>query len=50
MLDVQPARNALKLVRENLIIVIYNLMIMLTQRTMHGRRVFGVHQFLFRFD
>jgi hypothetical protein len=25
-------------------------MITLAQRTMHGRRVFDVHQFLFRFD
>jgi len=30
--------------------LIHNSMITLTQRTMHGRRVFDVHQFLFRFD
>jgi hypothetical protein len=41
-LDVGPARNALKLVRGKFNNLIHNSMIMLTQRTMHGRRVFDV--------
>jgi hypothetical protein len=43
MLDVRPARNALKLVRGKFNNLIHNSMITLTQRTMHGRRVFDVH-------
>ena len=41
-LGVGPARNALKLVRGKFNNLIHNSMIMLTQRTMHGRRVFDV--------
>jgi hypothetical protein len=37
-----PARNALKLVRGKFNNLIHNSMITLTQRTMHGRRVFDV--------
>jgi hypothetical protein len=44
-LDVRPARNALKLVRGKFNNLIHNSMITLTQRTMHGRRVFDVHFF-----
>ncbi len=43
VLDVRPARNALKPVRGKSNNLIHNSMIMLTQRTMHGRRVFDVH-------
>lgn len=42
MLDVRPARNALRLVRDKFNNLIHNSMISLTQRTMHGRRVFIV--------
>ena len=42
MLDVRPARNALKPVRGKSNNLIHNSMIMLTQRTMRGRRVFDV--------
>jgi hypothetical protein len=37
---IRPARNALKPVRGKLNNLIHNSMITLTQRTMHGRRVF----------
>jgi hypothetical protein len=40
LFDVRPARNALKLVRGKFNNLIHNSMITLTQRTMHGRRVF----------
>ena len=40
MLDVRPARNVLKPVRGKSNNLIHNSMIMLTHRTMHGRRVF----------
>jgi len=39
---IRPARNALKPVRGKLNNLIHNSMITLTQRTMHGRRVFDV--------
>ena len=42
MLDVRPARNALKPVRGKSNYLIHNSMIMLIQRTMHGRRVLDV--------
>jgi hypothetical protein len=40
LFDVRPARNALKLVQGKFNNLIHNSMITLTQRTMHGRRVF----------
>jgi diadenosine tetraphosphate (Ap4A) HIT family hydrolase len=46
MFDVRPARNALKLLRDKFNNSSHNLVIMLTQRTMHGRRVFDVHFFV----
>jgi hypothetical protein len=45
MLGVRPARNALKLVRGKSNNLIHNSMIMLTQRIMHGRRMFDVRPF-----
>jgi hypothetical protein len=42
---VRPARNALKPVWGKSNNLIHNSMIMLTQRTMHGRRVFDVQSF-----
>ncbi len=44
---IRPARNALKPVRGKLNNLIHNSMITLTQRTMHGRRVFGVGRSMF---
>ncbi len=41
-LDVRPARNALKPVRGKSNDLIHNSTIMLTQRTLHGRRVLDV--------
>ena len=38
--DIRPARNALKLVRGELNNLIHHTMLTLTQRTLHGRRVF----------
>jgi hypothetical protein len=43
---IRPARNALKPVRGKLNNLIHNSMITLTQRTMHGRRVFNVDGFV----
>jgi hypothetical protein len=42
---IRPARNALKLVRVKFNNLIHNSMITLTQRTMHGRRVFEILRF-----
>jgi hypothetical protein len=39
---IRPARNALELVRGKSNKLIYNPMITVTQRTMHGRRVFKI--------
>jgi len=47
MFNVRPARNALKLVRGKFNNLIHNSMIMLTQRTMHGRRVLDVQKMLY---
>ena len=44
--DIRPARNALKLVRGEFNNLIHNSRITLTQRTMHGRRVFAFSEFL----
>jgi len=40
--DIRPARNALKLVRGELNNLIHHTMLTLTQRTLHGRRVFDI--------
>ena len=42
---VRPARNALKLVRGKLNNLIHHTMLTLTQRTLHGRRVFDILRF-----
>jgi len=44
MLDVRPARNALKLVQGQFNHLIYISMVMPTHRTMHSRRVFFFFQ------
>ena len=43
--DIRPARNALKLVRGELNNLIHHTMLTLTQRTLHGRRVFDILRF-----
>ena len=43
--DIRPARNALKLVRGELNNLIHHTMFTLTQRTLHGRRVFDILRF-----
>jgi hypothetical protein len=48
-LDIRPARNALKLERDKFNNLIHNSMIILTQRTMHGRRVFSIRHSIFVF-
>ena len=45
--DIRPARNALKLVRGELNNLIHHTMLTLTQRTLHGRRVFDILRFAF---
>jgi hypothetical protein len=39
--DIRPARNALKPIRGKFSNLIHNALIMLTQHTLHGRRVFA---------